>query len=38
MTLLRYRSARPEPLGWGRIVGNFTGYSNNAVLLDGPGR
>lgn len=38
MTLLRYRSPRPRLLGWGRIVGNFTGYSNNAVLLDRPAK
>jgi mannosyltransferase len=37
MTLLRYRARRARRLGWGRIVGNFTGYSNNAVLLDGHG-
>ena len=37
MTLIRYRAARPRRLGWGRLVGNFTGYSNNAVLLDRPG-
>jgi len=36
MTLIRYRAARPRRLGWGRLVGNFTGYSNNAVLLDRP--
>ena len=36
MTLIRYRAIRPERLGWGRIVGNFTGYRNNAVLIDGP--
>jgi mannosyltransferase len=36
MTLIRYRSASPRRLGWGRIAGNFTGYSNNAVLLDRP--
>jgi mannosyltransferase len=35
MTLIRYRAARPRRLGWGRIVRNFTGYPNNAVLLDG---
>lgn len=35
MTLIRYRAPRPVALGWGRLVGNFTGYSNNAVLLDG---
>ena len=36
MTLIRYRAAHPRRLGWGRLVGNFTGYSNNAVLLDRP--
>src|SRR5260221_10370850 len=36
MTLIRYRSMRPQRLGWGRIVRNFTGYSNNAVLFDRP--
>jgi 4-amino-4-deoxy-L-arabinose transferase-like glycosyltransferase len=36
MTLIRYRAARPRRIGWGRLVGNFTGYSNNAVLLDSP--
>jgi hypothetical protein len=36
MTLIRYVSTRPRRLGWGRIVSNFTGYSNNAVLLDHP--
>jgi mannosyltransferase len=36
MTLLDYRAARPQRVGWGRIVRNFTGYSNNAVLLDRP--
>jgi len=35
MTLLRYRAARPRRLGWARIARNFTGYSNNAVLIDG---
>jgi mannosyltransferase len=35
MTLIRYRAPRPRRLGWGRIVRNFTGYSNNAVLIDG---
>ncbi len=35
MTVLRYRAARPRRLGWARIAGNFTGYSNNAVLIDG---
>lgn len=36
MTLVRYRAPRPQRLRWGRIVRNFTGYSNNAVLLDRP--
>jgi hypothetical protein len=36
MTLVRYRAPRPKRLAWARIVGNFTGYSNNAVLLDRP--
>jgi mannosyltransferase len=36
MTLIRYRAARPQRLGWRRIARNFTGYSNNAVLLDRP--
>jgi mannosyltransferase len=36
MTLIRYRASRPRRVGWGRIVRNFTGYSNNAVLLDRP--
>jgi mannosyltransferase len=36
MTLIRYRAPRPRRLGWGRIVGNFTGYANNAVLIDRP--
>lgn len=36
MTLIRYRARRPQRLGWSRLIGNFTGYSNNAVLLDGP--
>ena len=35
MTLIRYRAKRPQSLGWGRISGNFTGYANNAVLIDG---
>ena len=38
MTLIRYRAAQPRRLGWGRIVGNFTGYANNAVLIDRPAR
>jgi hypothetical protein len=36
MTLIRYRAPRPLAMPWGRIAGNFTGYSNNAVLIDGP--
>ncbi len=36
MTLIRYRAARPQRLGWSRIAGNFTGYSNNAILVDRP--
>lgn len=36
MTLVRYRADRPLRLAWGRISRNFTGYSNNAVLLDRP--
>ncbi|MGE5283332.1 MAG: glycosyltransferase family 39 protein [Chloroflexota bacterium] len=36
MTLVRYRAPRPLRLGWRRISHNFTGYSNNAVLLDRP--
>lgn len=36
MTLVRYRSARPRRLPWGKLHGSFTGYPNNAVLLDGP--
>ncbi len=36
MTLIRYRAARPQRLGWGRVIGNFTAYRNDAVLLDGP--
>lgn len=37
MTLIRYRASRPQRLGWGSLVGNFTGYGNNAVLVDGVG-
>ncbi len=37
MTLVRYRAARPRRLRWGRLIGNFTGYANNEVLLDGAG-
>jgi mannosyltransferase len=36
MTLIRYRAPRPRAVGWGRIAHNFTGYSNNAVLIDRP--
>jgi len=36
MTVVRYRAARPRRLRWGQLIGNFTGYANNAVLLDGP--
>lgn len=35
MTLVRYRAARRRLLLWRRLIGNFTGYANNAVLLDG---
>jgi mannosyltransferase len=35
MTLVRYRAARPQGLRWGQLIRNFTGYANNAVLLDG---
>jgi mannosyltransferase len=38
MTLIRWRAQRPQLLGWGSIVANFTGYANNAVLLDRPRR
>jgi hypothetical protein len=34
MTLIRYRAVRPQRLGWSRIAGNFTGYANNAILID----
>jgi 4-amino-4-deoxy-L-arabinose transferase-like glycosyltransferase len=37
MTLIRYRADRPQPLRWGELIHNFTGYANNVVLLDGPG-
>jgi hypothetical protein len=37
MTLVRYRAAHPQRLRWGQLIGNFTGYANNEVLLDGPG-
>jgi len=36
MTLVRYRAPHPLGMGWSRIAGNFTGYSNNAVLIDRP--
>ena len=35
MTLVRYRSARPRRLRWGRLVHDFTGYADNVVLVDG---
>jgi len=37
MALVRYRSARPRRVAWRGIARNFTGYPNNAVLLDRPG-
>ncbi len=37
MTVIRYRAPRPERLRWGRLAHNFTGYPENAVLVDGPG-
>lgn len=37
MTLVRYRAPRPLALRWGQLIHDFTGYGNNAVLLDGPG-
>ncbi|HEX8754188.1 MAG TPA: glycosyltransferase family 39 protein [Solirubrobacterales bacterium] len=37
MTVTRYRAPRPLRLPWRDLVGSFTGYGNNAVLLDGPG-
>ncbi len=38
ITLIRYRTARPRALPWGALAGNFTGYTNNAVLIDRPRR
>jgi mannosyltransferase len=35
MTLIRYWAERPRRIGWGGLIGNFTGYANDAVLLDG---
>jgi mannosyltransferase len=35
MTVVRYRAPRPERLAWGQLTGNFTGYANDVVLLDG---
>ena len=35
MTLVRYRARGPLALTWGELVHNFTGYSNNVVLLGG---
>ena len=37
MALVRYRAARPQRVLWHGIARNFTGYPNNAVLLDRPG-
>ncbi|MGA8745581.1 MAG: glycosyltransferase family 39 protein [Solirubrobacterales bacterium] len=37
MTLIRYRAGRPRRVPWRAIIGNFTGYPNNAVLFDRPG-
>jgi len=37
MALVRYRAPRPMRVRWDRLTGNFTGYGNNVVLLDGPG-
>jgi hypothetical protein len=37
MTLLRYRAPAPVVLHWGQLIHNFTGYSGEVVLLDGPG-
>jgi 4-amino-4-deoxy-L-arabinose transferase-like glycosyltransferase len=34
MTLIRYRASRPWAMHWGRLARNFTGYGNNAVLID----
>ncbi len=36
MTLSRYAAPRPRPLGWAAIARSFTGYPNNAVLVDRP--
>jgi 4-amino-4-deoxy-L-arabinose transferase-like glycosyltransferase len=36
MTLVRYQAPRPLAVQWGQLVRGFTGYANNAVLLDGP--
>ncbi len=35
MTVVRYRAPRPERLRWAQLTGNFTGYANDVVLLDG---
>lgn len=37
MTLLRYRAPAPVVLRWGQLAHNFTGYSGEIVLVDGPG-
>ncbi|MGN6276063.1 MAG: glycosyltransferase family 39 protein [Solirubrobacterales bacterium] len=37
MTLLRYRAPAPVVLRWGQLIRNFTGYSGEVVLVDGPG-
>lgn len=37
MTLLRYRALSPVVLRWGQLAHNFTGYSGEVVLVDGPG-
>ncbi len=38
MTLSRYRTRRPVVLSWREVAGGFTGYGNNALLLDRPSR
>lgn len=37
MTLLRYRAPAPVLLRWGQLAHNFTGYSGEVALVDGPG-
>jgi hypothetical protein len=34
MTLIRYRAERPVAPSWSQLVGSFTGYANNVVVLD----